>query len=96
MKDKGKWFKTDDLRTLIARAQDFFNVDLGYLVDKLLELERLAEIGKATEKAFNYIPKNHYQYNVFSLGELQEEKDFSFYSKEDLLNWAESEESNES
>ena len=42
MKDKGKWFKTDDLRTLIARVQDFFNIDLGYLVDKLLELERLA------------------------------------------------------
>lgn len=50
MKDKGKWFKTDDLRTLIARVQDFFNVDLGYLIDKLLELERLAEIGKATER----------------------------------------------
>ena len=50
MKDlilKGKWFKTDDIRTLIARVQDFFNIDLGYLVDKLLELERLAEIGKA-------------------------------------------------
>ena len=45
MKDlilKGKWFKTDDIRTLIARVQDFFNIDLGYLVDKLLELERLA------------------------------------------------------
>ena len=39
---KGKWFKTDDLRTLIARVQDFFNIDLGYLFDKLLELERLA------------------------------------------------------
>lgn len=52
MKDKGKWFKTDDIRTLIARVQDFFNIDLGYLVDKLLELERLAEIGKATELAF--------------------------------------------
>ena len=42
MKDKGKWFKTDDIRTLIARVQDFFNIDLGYLADKLLELERLA------------------------------------------------------
>ena len=50
MKDKGKWFQTDDIRTLIARVQDFFNIDLGYLIDKLLELERLAEIGKATER----------------------------------------------
>ena len=65
-------------------------------IDEFIRLSKLVEIGMATEKAFNYIPKNHYQYNVFSLGQLQEEKDFSFYSKEDLLNWAESEESNES
>lgn len=61
------------------------------LYESIQELERLAEIGKATEKAFNYTPKDYYQYNVFSLGALQEEADFSFYSKEDLLNWAESE-----
>ena len=65
-------------------------------IDEFKRLSKLAEIGMATEKAFNYTPKNYYQYNVFSLGEFQEEADFSFYSKEDLLNWAESEESNES
>ena len=62
---------------------------LGDEVDiELTELERLAEIGKATEKAFGYIPKHKHQYNVFSLGELHEESDFSFYSVQDLLNWA--------
>jgi hypothetical protein len=49
------------------------------LYESIQELERLAEIGKATEKAFNYTPKNYYQYNVFSLGAFQEEEDFSFY-----------------
>ena len=60
-------------------------------IDDFKRLSKLAAIGMATEKAFNYTPKNYYQYNVFSLGALQEEADFSFYSKEDLLNWAESE-----
>ena len=57
MKDKGKWFKTDDLRTLIVRVQDFFNIDLGYLVDKLLELERLASYQlPRVLKAQQYMP----------------------------------------
>ena len=74
MKDKGKWFKTDDLRTLIARVQDFFNIDLGYLVDKLLELERLAEIGKATEK-------------VLEKGFLIHDDFYQLPDAESLLNW---------
>lgn len=60
MKDlilKGKWFQTDDIRTLIARVQDFFNIDLGYLVDKLLELERLASYQlPRVLKAQQYMP----------------------------------------
>ena len=39
---KRKWFQTKDLHTLIIRVQDFFNIDLGDLQEKLSELEDIA------------------------------------------------------
>ena len=86
MKDKGKWFKTDDIRTLIARVQDFFNIDLGYLVDKLLELERLAEIGRAFEKAL----KEEYGFINFTryAGAVPEKWEMKESEYNDVLNWA--------
>lgn len=48
--------------------------------DAIAELERLAEIGRATEKAFDY----------FSMGQPSEEGtiEFDVLSVEDLLEWA--------
>lgn len=79
MEDKGNWFKTKDIKTLIVRVSHFFNINLGYLQDEIIELERLSEIGKAAEEAFNY----------FSMGTVDEKgkEHFTFLEVGDMLKW---------
>lgn len=62
------------------------NFELQHIETELSELERLATIGKATEKAFNQ--GYDFVYNVDVLGECEIKE---MYSTKDLLKWAESE-----
>ena len=85
-------------KTLFRGKQE--NYEYQHVIKQLTELEfinalyfdeetqRLIEIGRATEKAFDYKPEQEGAYNIFALGELHEESEFAFYSVETLLEWA--------
>ena len=77
----------EDVMMLVRHVN--FAVNLKPLLDKISELERLARIGKATEKAFESGFSINQMHSVLS------NIDYCIYDKESLLNWAEEEVSND-
>jgi len=92
----GKWIcdETEKRRygTVVVKELSEALITLRQCVENE-ELEQLAEIGKATKKAFAYGDISA-EYNVLILGQEPRRHNFSIRSIEELLKWAESEGNN--
>ena len=83
---------SDELNMAIAAVSMDRMLDMKtkqQIIEALAELERLAEIGGATERAFESGFSINQMHSVLS------NVDYCMYDKESLLNWAEEEVSND-
>jgi len=77
--------KADFVDKMISPSANAIYKELNELRSKVEELDYLAMIGKATEKAFKSGFSINQMHSVLS------NVDYCMYDKESLLNWAESE-----